>query len=302
MFIKRFIEHFRYLNAWAMPNDGSLAISQLFPPGHYYSPIANTPDIRAREARIWASVDTMPGIDLNVDRQLALVKALAPYTPEIDWPELQPSDLTRYFYGNDQFPMLDGEFLYAMLQHFRPRTVIEVGSGYSSLITAEVNRRHFDNMLDFICIEPYPRQFLVDGVEGISQLVCQKVEDIDLSFFDRLGAGDILFIDSSHVSKVGSDVNYLFFEVMPRLRPGVIVHIHDVFLPDEYSKAWMIDQGRNWNEQYLVRAFLQFNNSWEVMWAASFMSTRHTDAVSATFPRLPARPGSGSSLWLRRLC
>ncbi|MDB5991922.1 MAG: hypothetical protein JWQ10_3325 [Herbaspirillum sp.] len=302
MFIRRFLEHFRHLNAWAMPNDGGPTIPLLFPLGHFYSPIAYTPDIRAREAKIWASVDTMPGIDLKVDNQLALVKALAPYIAEIDWSDPQPDDPTRYFYGNDQFPMLDAEFLYAALRHFRPKTIIEVGSGFSSLVTAEVNRRHLGNTLEFSCIEPYPRQFLIDGVDGITQLVRQRVEDVELSFFNRLGAGDILFIDSSHVSKVGSDVNYLFFEVLPRLRPGVIVHLHDILLPDEYPKTWMIDQGRNWNEQYLTRAFLQFNNNWEVMWAANFMATRHTGAVSATFPRLPERPGSGSSLWLRRLC
>lgn len=155
-----------------------------------------------------------------------------------------------------------------MLQHFLPQKMIEIGCGFSSLVTAEVNRRFFGNTLEFSCIEPYPRQFLVNGVEGITQLVQQKVEDVELSFFDRLGSGDILFIDSSHVSKVGSDVNYLFFEVIPRLRPGVLVHIHDLFLPDEYPKTWMIDQGRNWNEQYLTRAFLQYNNHFEIMWAA----------------------------------
>src|SRR5262249_31007940 len=150
--------------------------------------------------------------------------------------------------------------------------------------------------LRFLCIEPYPRQFLIDGVPGISDLVRHKVEDVPLQFFDSLQAGDILFIDSSHVSKAGSDVNYLFFEVLPRLASGVLVHIHDIFLPDEYPKIWVIDQGRNWNEQYLVRAFLQFNAEWEIIWAAHFMGTRHTAAVQAVFPRYP-QDGGGGSLW-----
>lgn len=301
MIVKRFLEHFRRLGASVVP-DGAGGIPLLFPLGHYYSPIADPAEIRAREGKIWARVDSMPGIDLRVDNQLALVKALAPYTPEINWPDAQPADPSVYFYGNDQFPMLDAEFLYAALRHFRPKKVIEVGSGFSSLVTAQVNRSHFNNTMEFVCIEPYPRPFLVNGVNGITQLVRQKVEDVDVSFFGRLGAGDVLFIDTSHVSKVGSDVNHLFFEVLPRLRPGVMVHIHDILLPDEYPKNWMIDQGRNWNEQYLARAFLQFNDSWEVMWTANFMGTRHLAAVSATFPRLPQRPGSGSSMWLRRLC
>jgi hypothetical protein len=157
----------------------------------------------------------------------------------------------------------------------------------------------FGGQIRFVCIEPYPRQFLVDGVPGISDLVREKVEDVPLEFFDDLSAGDVLFIDSSHVSKAGSDVNYLFFEVLPRLAPGVVVHIHDIFLPDEYPKVWVIDQGRNWNEQYLVRAFLQFNSAWEVLWAAHFMGTRHTAAVQRVFPRYPSL-GGGGSLWIRR--
>jgi len=274
-------------------------IALLFPIGHFYSPIADPADIRAREERIWARADTMPGIDLKVERQLALLPELARYTPEIAWPVDKPDNPTAYFYGNDQYPVLDAEFLYAALRHFRPKTVIEIGSGFSSLITAEVNRRHRGGAMTFHCVEPYPRQFLIDGVDGISSLVRSKVEDVELAFFDQLEAGDLLFIDSSHVSKVGSDVNYLFFEVLPRLRPGVLVHIHDIFLPDEYPKVWVIDQGRNWNEQYLVRAFLQFNTAWEVLWAAHFMGTRHTAAVQAAFPRYP-QLGGGGSLWLRR--
>jgi predicted O-methyltransferase YrrM len=276
-----------------------MTIPLLFPIGHFYSPIADPDDLRAREQRIWTNTDDMSGIDLNVEGQLALLKELKPFTGDIDWPSEQPADPTRYFYGNDQYPVLDAEFLYAALRRFKPKAIIEVGSGFSSLITAEVNRRHLNRATEFSCIEPYPRQFLIDGVDGITQLVRERVENVDLSFFNRLGAGDILFIDSSHVSKVGSDVNYLFFEVIPRLHPGVMVHIHDIFLPDEYPKVWAIDQCRNWNEQYLVRAFLQFNRDWEVMWAGHFMGTRHRLAVQETFPRYPTL-GGGGSLWMRR--
>ena len=274
-------------------------IPLLFPLGHFYSPVADPVDIRRREGRIWARQDAMSGIDLHEDRQLALLRQLKGLVDDLDWPVDKPEDPTQYFYGNDQYPVLDAEFLWAALRHFRPRRFIEVGSGFSSLITAQANRRHFGGALEFSCIEPYPRQFLIDGVEGVSRLVRERVEDVDPAFFDHLDQGDILFIDSSHVSKVGSDVNHLFFEVLPRLRPGVLVHIHDIFLPDEYPKAWVIDQGRHWNEQYLVRAFLQFNRAWEVVWAAHFMGTRHTAAVQDVFGRFP-RLGGGGSLWLQR--
>ena len=177
--------------------------------------------------------------------------------------------------------------------------MIEVGCGFSSLVTAYVNRGILNGTMDFTCIEPYPRKFLTDGVPGISQLIQKKLEDVELSFFDRLDEGDILFIDSSHVSKTGSDVNYLFFEILPRLRKGVIVHFHDIFLPDEYPQKWVIDQGRNWNEQYLLRAFLQYNTNWDVIWSAHFMSTRYSNAVQETFPDFPEL-GGGGSFWIKR--
>ena len=282
------------------PPIGPAGIALLFPVGHFYSPIADPNDIRAREAVIWERRKSMTGIDLQVNSQLALLRELAPFTLYIDNPIDQPEDPTVYFYSNDQYPVLDAEFLHAALCYFRPTKMIEVGSGFSSLITADVNRRLLDRSLEFSCIEPYPRQFLIDGVDGISQLVRKKVEEVELTFFDRLEKNDILFIDSSHVTKIGSDVNYLFFEVLPRLKPGVIVHIHDIFLPDEYPKVWVMDQGRNWNEQYLLRAFLLHNRDWEVIWAAHYMGTWHRAAVQKIFPRYP-QLGEGGSFWIRRV-
>lgn len=274
-------------------------ITLLYPIGHLHSPIIDPASLRAHESRIWAHVDEMPSIDMNVLEQFKLLQTLEPYTREIDWPVEQADDPTQYFYGNDQYQVLDAEFLHAALRHFRPKTMIEVGSGWSSLITAEVNRTHLGNSTEFYCIEPHPQRFLIDGVDGITHLIRQQVQDVEPKFFNRLGEGDILFIDSSHVSKTGSDVNYLFFEVLPRLRPGVIVHVHDIFLPDEYPKEWVIDQGRNWNEQYLLRAFMQFNSEWRVIWASHFMGTRFTSSVRETFPRYPLL-GGGVSIWLQR--
>lgn len=274
------------------------SISLLFPIGHFYSPIADPVDITNREAKLWARQDQMPGIDLHDNEQLVLLKELAAFTGAISYPIDKPDNDTTYFYQNDQYPVLDAQFLYAALCHYKPKRVFEVGSGFSSLVTADVNRRVFHNAIDFRCLEPYPRQFLIDGVDGITKLVQTKIEDMDLSYFDELVENDILFIDSTHVSKVGSDVNYLFFEVIPRLKKGVIVHIHDIFLPDEYPKKWVIEEGRNWNEQYLLRAFLQFNSKWKVIWAASYMGTRHLHAVQATFPDYP-KLGGGGSLWMQ---
>lgn len=271
----------------------------LFPPGHFYSPIADLNDISERQESIWCQRIAMPGIDWNEEFQLWLLPKFAPYITEINFPNEANGDIRQYFYANDQYPALDAEVLFCILRHFIPSRVIEVGSGFSSLITAQVNRDFLGNEMEFTCIEPYPRGCLQQPIYGLSQLIQRKVEDIPPEFFLSLGKNDVLFIDSSHVSKIGSDVNHLFFEIIPRLQRGVLVHIHDIFLPDEYPKEWMIHEGRHWNEQYLVRAFLQFNSDFEVIWASHFMATRHRDLIAETFPRFPEF-GAGGSLWLRR--
>jgi hypothetical protein len=273
----------------------------LYPLGHFYSPICDPVELREREGEIWPATPTgeMAGIDLNAQAQLELLeRAFAPFVEQISFPkEATKERPPRYFYANDQYPCLDAEVLFCMLRHFRPGHVIEIGSGYSSLVTAEVNRR-FGGM-DFTCIEPYPLQFLLDGVEGIDKLVQTKIQHADKSLFSALEPNDILFIDTSHVAKAGSDVNYLLFEILPILKPGVLVHIHDIFLPDEYPKKWVIEDGRNWNEQYLVRAFLQYNPEFEIVWASYYMCTRHAERTATVFSRFPTL-GAGGSLWLRR--
>lgn len=282
-----------------LPNQAP-EIPLLFPIGHFYSPIVDPKDIRSRENQIWNKSDVVAGVDLNIEQQIDLLTNLKQFPPDIQWPVEQPTEETKYFYSNDQYPILDAEFLYSMIRFAKPKNIIEIGSGFSSLITAEVNKDFFQESINFLCIEPYPRQFLLNGVRGITKLIQEKVENVELSFFSILNAGDILFIDSSHVSKAGSDVNYLFFEILPTIKPGVLVHIHDIFLPDEYPKEWVIDQGRNWNEQYLLRAFLQFNKDWEVVWSGYLMGTRYTTQVQSTFPNYP-KLGGGGSFWIRRI-
>jgi predicted O-methyltransferase YrrM len=271
-----------------------------FPSGHYYSPIADPADLLQREERIWAWRHELSGVDMQVNRQLKLLQNMRPYLNAIDYPVDAPPEADRYYYMNGMFPVLDAEFLFGALRMFKPRRVIEVGSGFSSLVMADVNRRIFNGSMDITCIEPYPRDFLVAGVEGITRLIRLPLQEVDLGLFDELESGDVLFIDSSHVSKTGSDVNHLFFEVLPRLKPGVYVHLHDIFLPDEYPKPWVLTEERNWNEQYLLHGFLMFNNQWQVVWMAHYMLSRHAGAVSSVFPRCPAL-GHGGSFWMQRL-
>lgn len=271
-----------------------------FPPGHFYSSVPDSADLLRREHRVWAQRPGLAGVDIREPDQLALLERLRPHLATLAYPVDAPPEPGRYYYMNGMFPVLDAEFLYGAISLFKPKRVIEVGSGFSSLILADVNRQVFGGAIDISCIEPYPRDFLVAGVEGITRLLPSRVEDIDLAVFDQLEAGDLLFVDSSHVSKAGSDVNFLFFEVLPRLKPGVYVHLHDIFLPEEYPKPWIIDEERNWTEQYLLHAFLMHNHEWRVVWMAHYMLSRHRQAVSSVFPRCPAL-GSGGSFWMQRL-
>jgi hypothetical protein len=149
-----------------------------------------------------------------------------------------------------------------------------------------------------ICIEPYPGEILRNGFPGLTTLIERPAQEITLNEFEALGANDILFIDSSHVSKIGSDVNYLYLEILPRLKPGVIVHMHDIFLPQEYPTVWITQKMRFWNEQYLLQAFLAFNSGFEVLLANNYLGRTHRAEMQATFQKSPWR--GGGSLWIRR--
>jgi hypothetical protein len=149
------------------------------------------------------------------------------------------------------------------------------------------------------CVEPYPRDFLVAGVDGVSDLRVEKIQETPLELFEQLSAGDVLFVDTAHTVKTGGDVTWIFGEIIPRLAPGVVVHIHDVFLPGEYPESWVME-GWGWNEVYLVRAFLSFNDQFKILWGAQYMLGTHPDEVIAAFPAIPRQAMDGGSLWLQR--
>ena len=129
-------------------------------------------------------------------------------------------------------------YLKRFMRHYKPARMIEVGCGFSTLVSARVNREYFDSQIHLTCIEPYPRSFLTDGIEGVDDVVVQKIQDVPLEFFESLTSNDILFIDTSHTVKTGGDVTWIFHEILPRLSTGVIVHIHDFYLPGEYPEPW----------------------------------------------------------------
>jgi hypothetical protein len=195
------------------------------------------------------------------------------------------------------------------LRHFRPRRLIEVGSGFSSAAMLETRDRFFPGQLEFTFIEPYPERLyslLSDDDRRVCRILAQPVQDVDLSVFDALGENDILFVDSSHIGRVHSDLLHILFNVLPRLQKGVIVHFHDILWPFEYPRNWIESEGRAYNEAYFLRAFLQYNPAFEVLYFNDFMKVHHRDEVIKALPLAMKQPTQGvtegsSSLWLRKV-
>jgi hypothetical protein len=264
-------------------------------PVHFYQPIPNTQSL---PETLWNQQSELVGIDMNDAVQLDLLRNHFPkFRGEYDQFPAEPGSAPgRFYFNNGLFDGTDALVAYCMIRHFQPRLIIEVGSGFSSLVAAEAIAKNEDSAL--ICIEPFPLDFLRKGVPGLHSLIEKKVEDVDLEFFSQLHSGDILFIDSSHTVRIGGDVNYLFLEILPRLDPGVIVHVHDIFLPLEYRREWVIDEFRFWTEQYLLQAFLSFNSEFEVLMANSYLNYYHQKELKVTFPSLPS--WGGGSFWMRR--
>lgn len=243
------------------------------------------------------------GVDFDDASHLDLLEqAFARYLPEYDYPEQGSSDeeLTHFYTQNSQFSWLDSRGLFALLRHWRPHRIIEVGSGYSSLLMADINRRFLSGETRIQCIEPYPRPFLRRPEFGI-ELIERKVQELELTIFEQLQAGDLLFIDSSHVCKTGSDVTWLFLNVLPRLKPGVRVHIHDIFLPVEYPKQWVLEENRSWNEQYLLHALLMFSNGFKVLFANNYAFLRFPEQVIRAINHPKGQGYGGGSIYIERL-
>jgi predicted O-methyltransferase YrrM len=266
----------------------------------FYSPLVDVVDVMQRGDAFWRPAAGSLDIDFRPSAQLALLEACVPLLALFDYPTDGADDeqLDAFYDGNSQFGHLDARMLFALLQLWRPARIIEVGSGYSTLLMDDVNQRFLDGAMHITAIEPYPRPFMRHLRERGVTLIEQKVQDVRPECFAELQAGDVLFIDSSHVAKTGSDVNALVFDVLPRLRAGVRIHFHDIFLPHEYPASW-IAEGRSWNEQYLVRALLQYGTEhFRILFGSSFAAAYLTDAVSAA---LKGKLLGGASLWLEKI-
>jgi hypothetical protein len=271
------------------------------PPGHFYSPHPNIKEILKRSGKVFNSDSkNCPGINLQEKSQLDLLNQLSIYYDDLSFPE-RPNNSTRYYYQNGWFGYAEVIILYSLMRHFRPQRVIEIGSGFSSAAMLDIDDLFLNNSVDFTFIEPFPERLisLLGEQDRRRHTVIQKpLQQVSHELFQSLSKNDILFIDSTHVVKRGSDVAEIFFNILPALKAGVLIHFHDIFWPFEYPKEWL-REGRAWNESYFLRTFLQFNNTFEIVYFNSFMGMFHADIISDKLPL--CLKDTGASIWIKKI-
>lgn len=267
------------------------------PQGHFYSPEPDLNEIRTREAKLWQVPTEIPGIDLNTQVQLKLFEEFKQFYKDLPFPEHKVPEL-RYYYCNGGYEFSDAICLYSVLRKLQPKRLIEVGSGFSSCVSLDTNERFLNNSCQMTFIEPYPDEFNRRTRPEDKQLLLQsKLQDVPLEFFKQLQENDILFIDSTHVSKIGSDVNYYMFEILPILNKGVWIHIHDIFYPFMYPKEWVYGE-RVWSEIYLLRAFLQCNSQFKIQFFNTYLEHFYEDLFKQHMPLCLKQ--IGGSIWIKK--
>jgi hypothetical protein len=271
------------------------------PPGHFYSPIANSDEVdrHLTLTNPQRFIDSVPEVSIDRSAMVRKWNALVPFMNSAPFRET-PTDGLRYGYENDFYSFGDASILHGMLRFHRPKKIIEIGCGYSSACTLDTVDRYLDGNCQLTFIEPFPQRLLdlIGDAAKRVRILDHSVQDTSLGIFEELSSGDVLFIDSTHVLRPGSDVCFELFQVLPRLARGVLVHFHDMFWPFEYPRSWIVQENRSWNELYAVRAFLMYNKAWEVVMFNDYMANFEAPLIESTYPAFLRN--SGGALWLER--
>jgi predicted O-methyltransferase YrrM len=290
--IRRSLDFFRHESG--LPNYA--------PRGHFYSPLPDLSEGSSIAVDAFARPvnDGLPSVDLRVDAQKELLLRMMDLYSDFDWSENQVPG-RRFHFNQRWYRQADSICLYSMLRIFRPRRVVEVGSGFSSALILDVNDIYLGQGTSLTVIEPYPDRLvslLTVNDKGRVKIICQPVQNTSIEVFSDLESGDFLFIDSSHISRVGSDVNFLVFEVLPQIPVGTVVHFHDIFWPFEYPAEW-IGQGTAWNESYLLHAFLMCNTNFEIVLWVPFCARMWPELIKERMPNY--MNDTGAAIWVRRV-
>jgi hypothetical protein len=284
-----------------MSEDSSSGPVPLFvPPGHFYSPVVAPKEAAQHLANLRSDKHSLPGVKIDLPSLRLLWNSLLPLMKQCDFPE-HPTPGRMFHYHNDAYGYGDACMLAAMLRFITPKRFIEVGSGWSSACLLETIAR-YDLGTSVTFIEPHTELLKItiagSPLRDQTSIIQSRVQDVSLDTFRQLDAGDILFIDSTHVAKTGSDVCHEIFEILPQLQSGVYVHFHDTFWPFEYPSQWAVDQNRSWNELYILRAFLMDNAGWRIVMFNDYIAKADAALIQDTFPSFLKNPGG--ALWLRR--
>jgi Methyltransferase domain len=276
-------------------------------PGHFYSPVNDSDQIDAGKLsarRASLNPSDFPELRLDLASFEQLWKSFAPYQRQFAFPPTQNSDF-RYYSVNPVYGVGDALILHSMIGSLKPRRIVEIGSGFSSAAMLDtVDQFKIDTKITFI--EPYPdrlKALLRPDDWTRCEIVLRPIQDTSSETYSDLGNDDILFVDSTHVMKSGSDVNFEIFEILPRLSTGVVVHFHDIFWPFEYPADWLINRGYSWNELYGLRAFLAYNEAFDVIFFNDLFGLRcHTTIQETDLPAAAAGAlrSMGGGLWLKK--
>jgi len=273
---------------------GSVPFLSFYPPGHFYSPVPDMSEVQGQADLIFAAADHLPGVSLREADQLALFGRLCEIARDVPLPQ----EAGGYFKENTNYGVGDALMLQSMLRLLRPKRYVEVGSGWTTALAVDTNEAFLDGAMKITAIDPSSEVLRSTLVPPASlDIVERPVQEVALEVFSELDENDVLFVDCSHVVKVGSDAHYIVTKLLPQLSPGVHVHIHDIFWPFEYLRHWVFE-GRAWNEAYLVHAFLLFNDAFEIELFNHWLAERHRDVIERELPAMLENPGG--ALWIRR--
>ena len=276
-----------------------LASQEFVSPGHFYSAVPSIEERLAFCDNEEIECRSLDGISLNVEKQIDLLFEFSKHCNECPFPDKR-TDEFRYHFINEAYSYSDALILYSMIRHYRPKRIIEIGSGFSSCVMLDTNQLYFNGEIDIKFIEPYPDRLLklIKDADRKCLFADNKLQNVDVRIFENLEENDILFIDSTHVTKLNSDVNKIIFKILPLLKKGVIVHFHDIFWPFEYPKHW-IREGRAWNEAYILHAFLKYNNNYEIMFFYDYLHKYHNEIIKEKLPL--CLKGPGCNLWIKKV-
>ena len=251
-------------------------------PVHFYFPVPNLNHLRANT---WPGGPGESVVEFDIAAQLARLNEWHRYSDEWDFEHAERS--YEFHLNNGFFETVDAEVAYSLVREHKPKRIIEVGGGNSTRLLATALRRNAEEGSpgELATIEPEPDEQLRRGFPGFTKLFTMRVQEMPGKYFEQLEADDILFLDSSHVVALGSDVVYEILEVLPRLKPGVLVHFHDIFMPAEYPEKFVKQNLCFWGEQYMLQAFLCGNRNFRVVWASSMMQLAYPKILRGVFPR-----------------